>query len=266
MSKVRVLVTRPEGQRDRLIEVLAQAQIDSQCLPMLALSALHEPADEQAIELKLSRLAEQQLAIFISSNAVRFAAEKLAALSLAWPSQLPCMAIGATTAKAIENQGWPQYHDSEPMDLHQPPTSEGLLAKAALQSIAGQKVMIFRGRGGRELLAEQLQARGAMINYCELYQRHQPAYDASTVIDSCGLADGGQPVAAILFASGETLSNFCHHIQDGQLPNRIFDIAVVVPSPRIYDLAQAAGFNRIHLAANASAEGFLAALQAHIVV
>jgi hypothetical protein len=39
-----------------------------------------------------------------------------------------------------------------------------------------------------------------------------------------------------------------------------------VPSPRIYDLAQAAGFNRIHLAANASAEGFLAALQAHIVV
>ena len=266
MGKVRVLVTRPEGQRDRLIEVLAQAQIDSRCLPMLALSALCEPADEQAIEQQLSRLAEQQLAIFISSNAVRFAAEKLAALSLAWPSQLPCMAIGATTAKAIENQGWPQYHDSEPMDLYKLPTSEGLLAKAALQSIAGQKVMIFRGRGGRELLAEQLQARGATVNYCELYQRHQLAYDASTVIESCGLADGDQPVAAILFASGETLSNFCHHIQDGHVPNRIFDIAVVVPSPRIYNIAQAAGFNRIHLAANASAEGFLAALQAHIVV
>ena len=68
MSKIRVLVTRPEGQLDRLIEVLAQAQIDSQCLPMLALSALNEPADEQAIELQLSRLAEQQLAIFIKSN------------------------------------------------------------------------------------------------------------------------------------------------------------------------------------------------------
>ena len=265
MGRIRVLVTRPEGQQDRLIDILAQAQIESECLPMLVLSALDEAADKQRMSEQLLRLADQQLAIFISSNAVRFAAQKLADLSLSWPAQLACVPIGASTAKAIEDEAWPQWLDSDPVDLLQPSTSEGLLAKKALQSVAGQHIMIFRGRGGRELLAEQLIARGAKVHYCELYQRQQPAYDAATVIDRLGFGKGGQPVAAILFASGETLSNFCHHIQREQLPMSIFDTAVIVPSQRIVELAQAAGFRRIHLAANASAESFLAALKAHIV-
>ena len=265
MGNLRVLVTRPEGQQDQLVEVLAQADIDSRCLPMLALSALSHPADKRRINNQLARLTHQQLAIFISSNAVRFTANHLATLSVAWPAQLPCLAIGASTAKAIEIQAWPQVYDRHNGDRQQSSTSEGLLEKTALQSITGQNIMIFRGRGGRELLAEELIARGATVNYCELYQRSQPEYDGSILTEYLGLADGGQPVAAILFASGETLSNFCQQIEREKLSKDVFNVAVVVPSQRIFEQAKAAGFGRVYLAENASAESFLAALKASIV-
>jgi len=38
----------------------------------------------------------------------------------------------------------------------------------------GKKVMIFRGIGGRDVLAETLKARGATVTFAECYQRINP--------------------------------------------------------------------------------------------
>ena len=54
----------------------------------------------------------------------------------------------------------PEHHDSE-----------GLIALAALQNVARKNVLIIRGDGGRELIAEKLSDRGASVHYFESYRR-----------------------------------------------------------------------------------------------
>jgi uroporphyrinogen-III synthase len=50
-------------------------------------------------------------------------------------------------------------------------TSENLLAQPDLSQLAGVKVYIIRGEGGREALAEGLSERGARVRYLEVYRR-----------------------------------------------------------------------------------------------
>ena len=57
--------------------------------------------------------------------------------------------------------------------------SEALLELASLrEAIAGPdpRVLILRGEGGRELLAERLRELGASVEYLELYRRELPRY------------------------------------------------------------------------------------------
>lgn len=57
--------------------------------------------------------------------------------------------------------------------------SEALLElpEFAAQAVAGKKVLILRGNGGRELLAETLRQRGAQVCAVTCYHRSPPALD-----------------------------------------------------------------------------------------
>ena len=273
-----VLITRPEGQRDRLATVLADAGIASRFLPLLSLRAVTEPAQVESVKTQISAISTSDLAIFISTNAVNYAGhffescvcEQGAGLedTQQWPASVPCVPIGQATAKALALRGWPTVSDS--VDGLAAQTTERLLATPALQNVADKKITIFRGVGGREVLAEALRSRGASVDYCELYIRGYPQYDYATVSSALGLQDNTPP-AAILFASGETLANFYRHLQryqrdgklDARLNTQLMAIPVLVPSARVKAQAEAFGAKTVWLAANASAEGFLQALKHH---
>ena len=61
---------------------------------------------------------------------------------------------GGTTAAALLAAGRPADFTAAKAD------SEGLLADPAFADVAGRRILIVRGVGGRELLARSLRARG----------------------------------------------------------------------------------------------------------
>jgi len=159
LAQLKVVVTRPDGQNQDLSETLSALGATVITRPCIALEAY---ADDSNSALDLQQL---DAVIFISANAVRFGYSKMQALVT--PPQFFC--VGSATANALYDQGvtavtFPEHDFS----------SEGLLQLPDLQAVEGKQIVIVRGRGGRELLYETLQARGAIVHYLETYQRILP--------------------------------------------------------------------------------------------
>ena len=82
----------------------------------------------------------------------------------------PVAAIGQATAAALNAAG----HRVSMMPA-EGADSESLLALPQLAHMAGQRVLIVRGTGGRDLLQEAMTARGAQVQYAEVYTASRPA-------------------------------------------------------------------------------------------
>lgn len=162
-----IAVTRPAGQATKLNALLQAAGASVLSYPLIAITAL---SDQQAVVQQFDALETQDWLIFISSNAVQhgMAAIKQQYLD-ALPKNLQFAAIGPMTAQALAEYGVDKV--LIPLERFD---SEALLARPELQTMQGQHIMIVRGVGGRELLANTLKQRGAEITFAECYQRINP--------------------------------------------------------------------------------------------
>jgi uroporphyrinogen-III synthase len=236
--------------------------------PMLAIEPLTDAVSTQQITDRILAFAEYQKAIFVSQNAVDYG---LQSLDQYWP-QLPVdvtfFAIGKATAErleaAVEQGVWCSSHgaidsaidNATDSAINGAMNSEALLAHEQLQSIQGEKILIFRGKGGRTMLAEQLRARGAMVDYCELYQRRCPQ-NASPRLAKDYRQTNKQAIVAV--HSGETLANLCRIIQTDDL-SWLREQVIVLPGQRVAQQAIAAGFGEVIVAENASHDSMVKAL------
>jgi len=154
----RILVTRPEAQAKDLADLIRQNGGEPILFPVIRIENSVDHSIWQALDL-----ARFDWLIFVSRNAVEgFQAAGHDAL----PEQLRLAAVGDGTAAAMRAAGLTV--DCQP-DISN--GSEGLLQMPAMQNLIGQRVLIVRGDGGRELLADTLSARGATITYVEVYRR-----------------------------------------------------------------------------------------------
>jgi uroporphyrinogen-III synthase len=176
------------------------------------------PLSAGAIEAAAARLREPDIAIFVSTNAVRHGLEQAAAARVA--------AVGPATAAAIEAAG--RQVDIRP---HAGFDSEHLLAEPELADVAGKVVRIIRGQSGRELLAETLQDRGATVEYLAVYSRRAPSPDAAALarLESDWRSGG---VNAVVVMSVETLTNLVS-ILPGACRRRLRETLLVTPAERV---------------------------------
>ena len=128
--------------------------------------------DYTAFEHVISSLDDCNWAIFISTNAVEHGLP-FVLKSGSWPAKVRCAGVGPSTASALAGFGITQV--LVPVQRFD---SEGLLALPEMHAVAGMRIVIFRGTGGRELIAETLRARGAKVVYAECYRRRNPQADA----------------------------------------------------------------------------------------
>jgi uroporphyrinogen III methyltransferase / synthase len=156
------LLLRPEGKCQQSCERFAAAGIPVVGLPLLRIQPLAEQL-EQLTE-KLLALPAQSKVIFISTSAVKLALQAMEDKS--WPSQLSYFAVGNSSAELLRQAGLavqvPEQQDSE-----------GLLALAELQAVNGLPVLLVKGEGGRELLAQSLTERGAKLTTLSIYRRQR---------------------------------------------------------------------------------------------
>lgn len=240
LAGLAVVVTRPTRQNDALVLQLQQLGADVAAIPLLAIEPLADPDSQARTDHCLAQLATCQFAIFISQNAAEQTLLALAQRGLHWPANLPAFAVGSATAAMLQQHGIPACSPAR-MD------SEGLLALPALQQVAGQQGVIFRGQGGRETLAQTLRDRGAIVNYCELYRRRLPAAAAGQW--TAWLATAGQRAALVCINSSESLRHLL--AIDNSVATRD-NLTLLVPGERVAGAAAAAGFAQVCTAQDAT--------------
>jgi uroporphyrinogen-III synthase len=161
LTGIGVLVTRPDHQAAhlcRLVEAEGGAAVRYPAL------VIQPRPDRAAIRAAVGPTDRYDLVIFVSANAVRFGADLLDRRRDA-----PVAAIGQATAAALNAAG----HRVSLMPA-EGADSESLLALPQLAHLSGQRVLIVRGVGGRDVLREVMTARGAQVQYAEVYTR-EPA-------------------------------------------------------------------------------------------
>jgi len=235
-----IIVTRPRHQAESFCRRIEAAGGRAIRLPVLDIC---EPEDTSRLETLIDRLGEFDIAIFISVNAVRQALPRIRARggSLTY---LKLAAIGQKTAQALTALGLP-------VDIlpRQGFTSEDLLELDEMQTVRGRRIVIFRGEGGLELLSETLQARGAAVEYAEVYRRIKPDSDPQAIR---GYFDNGA-VDLITITSSEGLRNL-EQICEQALWSRLHQIPLLVGSHRMLEAARKMGFVTVRPARDPSDE------------
>jgi uroporphyrinogen-III synthase len=240
LAGLKILITRPVHQSERLCQLITAQGGQPIRLPTIEIV---EVADKSALFACCQRLDELDIVIFISTNAV----EKTLPILLtqrALPPALQVIAVGKSTAETLNAWGIPALCAAPPFN------SEAVLAMSQLQAevVTGKKIVIFRGEGGRELLADTLRQRGATVDYVSVYCRTQPSVPEWAI----------QPVDIITITSREGLQNLLTMLE-GQAWVR--QTPLVVMSQRILSAAQKLGVQApIFVAPQASDEGLVAGL------
>jgi uroporphyrinogen-III synthase len=237
-----IAVTRPRDQAASLAQRIAQAGGTSLLFPLLDIAPV---ADDAQLGEQLSRLAQFDLAIFISPNAVQHGFAAMRATGLVLPPRLRIATVGQGSAKALCELGIANIiAPTERFD------SEGLLALPELQNVAGRKVLILRGDGGRELLGDTLKVRGATVEYATCYLRSKPQRSIAELLSAAP--------DAITVTSSEALNYLEQMLKS--CGNELWrDLPLFVPHPRIAQLADQQGWRQVVTTASGD-DGLLSGL------
>lgn len=233
LSGKTILITRPAGQSQKLVQLIRAAGGEPVVFPAVEIKP---PADAARLNELLARLDGFDLAIFISPTAVARAWEYIAAAQ-GWPENLKAAAVGQGSVLALAERG---FHDV--LAPVRQTGSEALLALSALHEVAGKHIVIFRGEGGRELLAQTLVQRGASVEYAECYRRAKPQVDIAPLLRQ----HRKQRFAAIVLTSREGLANLRDML--GSAWPEFSSVPAFVPHARIAEAAREQGMGTVHIA------------------
>ena len=240
-----ILVTRPREQADGFCRLIEEEGGITHRFPVLEIAP---PADDGPLTAVIERLDQFDIAIFVSINAVEWAMRAIQRRHRL-PSSLRLAVIGPSTARALE------AFDRTP-DLMPPPpyNSESLLALPEMERIAGKRIVIFRGEGGREHLATTLRERGATVEYGEAYRRIRPDHDPAPLLRSWRDGD----IQVVTATSNEALLNLVEMVgEEGR--RYLLETPLVVVSERNAALARELGFTFEPMVAQEAGDAAMAA-------
>jgi uroporphyrinogen-III synthase len=253
-TTMRVIVTRPALQAAEWVAWLRAQGIDALALPLIAI----EPIVDGAPLVEVwNGLAAYRLVVFVSPNAAeRFFAQRPA--EQRWPAAVLAGSPGPGTTRTLRALGVPAAQIVEPAQDAAQFDSEALWAQLRGQDWRGAEVLIVRGDGGREWLAQTLRAGGARVAQIAAYRRMAPAFDAvQTGWLQAALVEPARHLW--LFSSSEAIDHLLASPLVG--PGRDWSPArAIATHPRIAARARQAGFGHV-IEARASQAAVAACIQ-----
>jgi len=214
LAGVGVLVTRPRHQATELVDAILARGGNAIEFPVMAI----KPREKGAISDAVAQLRDPDITIFVSPNAVEH--------GLAQAGTARIAAIGPATAAAIEAGG-----HSNDIRSTAGYNSEHLLGEPELHDVSGKIVRIIRGTRGRELLAETLRARGAIVDYLSVYERQLPDY-VTAELDGLEQQWRVGEIDVITIMSVESLRNLVRLLPEWCV-SQMVDTPLVTPATRV---------------------------------
>lgn len=230
-----LIVTRPRQQCEAWLARLAALGTSAVALPLIEILPAR---DDGPVRAAWAALPAVDLAVFVSPNAVeQFFAR---AQGAAWPPHTLAACVGPGSAQALAEHGVPANLIVQPAADAASLDSEHLWQQLSPQrDWAGARVLLLRGDGGREWLAERLAEAGATVDAVTVYHRSGPRWSEP---EQALLARvQAEPLRFVwLFSSAEAVG----HLQGWSLAGQ----RAIATHPRIAEAARAAGFSPVVLA------------------
>ena len=254
MSTKTIVVTRPSGQARQLIEVLTRAieasGVGKRSLPeilSLPLLTIVPKSDGHLADHIATVLSDADLAIFVSPNAIE---SVMRLLERDWQDfskkVIPIGVMGGSSNLALKNHGIGLEARPTPIIIpknNENWDSEGLWQE--LQSLQSswqnKKVVIFKGEGGRDWLADTLTKAGATVEAISTYSRvpldlNNPAWHQVREMDLSK--------SLWLLTSSEAV-RYLGEVMKDQFTQNLNAASALCPHHNIADAAELIGFGEV---------------------
>jgi len=195
----RIIVTRPQSQAATWVDALRWLGYDARSVPLIDIYPAESTTDRLALQMAWEQLDAMSALMFVSRVAVdaffklnwhlvglNSAQSAIENIAMMYP-RLRCWSTGPGTTASLQAAQWPAHRIDGPRAQAVQYDSESLWEQVQAQVNAQTRVLILRGRdahtgradgGGRDWLAQQIQARGAQAQMLVVYERRVPEWDS----------------------------------------------------------------------------------------
>jgi uroporphyrinogen III methyltransferase/synthase len=206
----RIVVTRPREQAREFSQLLAAYGAEMIEAPTIQIAP---PVSWNGIDKAIAGLADYAWLIFTSVNGIAPFMERLkvARKDVRALAHLRICAIGPRTAEELAR--YSLTPDIVPSEYQ----AEGMVAALEAHDMRGKKVLIPRAEVAREILPQQLQERGAVVDVIPVYRTIAPEADLSRLREQ--IESGA--IDAVTFTSSSTVRNFVDMVGGADCAKRL---------------------------------------------
>lgn len=230
-----VLICRPEESAKALASALSALGAKCNILPTLDIKEVPISAHEKQCLLSLD---QYRYVIVTSQHAAKIGLDLVDTYWPQFPIEQTWLAIGQKTASILSAENLTLLSPERDM------TSETLLNLPLLSKVKDQKILILKGKEGRDTLQQVLTKRHAVVDSIELYERKCPNY-SSTEIQAALIEFQANYIVTL---SGETLLNLISLCEQNNID--LSSKTFIVPSHRVANIAYEHGFKSVLIPAN----------------
>lgn len=216
----RIVVTRAREQASDFVSALRER--GAQCLEFPTIKVM-PPRSWEGLDRSIRRLENYHWLVFTSVNGVKCFFDRLKALErdVRDLKGLKIAAIGPATAEVVTSKGI--RIDLIPGEYR----AEAVVEALKKQAIKGKRILLARAQEAREVLPQELEALGAVVDVVEAYRTVKPEGDKEQILERLRRGD----IHMVTFTSSSTVANFVDMFQGEPLLDWLDKVAVACIGP-----------------------------------